>query len=291
MIAIIPVAGLGTRLLPASKAIPKEMMPIVAKPIIQWVVEEASAAGISKVVLITRYGKEAIENHFDTNFEVEQLLNSKGKLDLLLSTQKTIPHNISIVSIRQPKAKGLGDAILCGQVAIKDEPIAILLPDILMLQKQNEPLDLKLMIDRYSKTGHSQILVSEVPSELVDQYGIVNCSDVSHETMFKPITSMVEKPKPHTVKSNLSIVGRYVLSPSIFKHLSQVKPHKDNEIQLTDAINQMLQHGHTVEAIESSNSSYDCGSRIGYLKANIAAALKNPHYKEQLTAYIKDILD
>ena len=287
MIAVIPVAGLGTRLLPASKAIPKEMLPILDKPIIQWVVEEAANAGIERVILITRFGKEAIENHFDTNFEVEHSLNNKGELGLLSQVTGTIPRNISIISVRQPRSKGLGDAILCAKIAAGKSPIAVLLPDILILQKSQN--DLQRMIDRFHSTGKSQILVNTVPEDVVDQYGIVCCEQEHIERgQFSRITSMVEKPAPSQEVSRLSIVGRYILANDVFSSLKTVKPGVGGEIQLTDAINKMLSEPLGVEAFNMQGESYDCGNKVGFITANIAASLQNSSTAPFVKQFIRE---
>ena len=218
--AVIPVAGLGTRLLPASKAIPKEMVTVVDKPVIQYVVEEAIAAGMTKIVLVTRSGKEAIENHFDSHFELETQLQLKGKVSLLKAIDEIMPRNIELLSIRQPRAAGLGDAIRCAAPAVGDEPFAVMLPDVLFSTQDDARWNMKTMVDAYSQSGHAQILVEQVPETLVDQYGIVDCGartlDIGASAQ---VCNMVEKPSVETAPSNLSIVGRYVLPPSIFEFL------------------------------------------------------------------------
>ena len=274
MIAVIPVAGLGTRMLPASKAIPKEMLPILDKPIIQWVVEEAANAGVSKIVLITRFGKEAIENHFDTNFEIEHNLNSAGKQQLLHKVKNTIPTDISIISVRQPISKGLGDAILYAKSVVNKEPIAILLPDILLLNKKSN--DLKTMINRFEATGRSQILVTAVPREKVKDYGIVSCetNDIAVGE-FANINGLVEKPRPTETDSRLSIVGRYILNNNIFKYLKETPAGVGGEIQLTDAIIDLINDGSGADAFRMTSKTFDCGNKTGFIQANIAAAIED----------------
>ena len=291
MKAVIPVAGLGTRLLPASKAIPKEMLPVGDKPVIQWIVEEAASAGITQIILVTRYGKEAIENHFDSHFEVEHELDRKGKNDLLAKVRSTVPKNIDLISVRQNKALGLGHAILCARHALADEAFAVLLPDVLMLQKPDQVRsDLAEMVKHWQTSGNAQILVAPVPEEQVDQYGIVDCDGVSlARGQSVPIVNMIEKPSVQQSPSNLSVVGRYILPADILKCLESTPSGAGGEIQLTDAIVQLLQQ-RKINAYHMAGDTYDCGNKMGYAQAQVIAALQNNEMKEDFVAFLKQII-
>ena len=273
--AVIPVAGLGTRLLPASKAIPKEMLPVVDKPVIQYVVEEAIAAGISRIVLVTRSGKEAIENHFDRHFELESELERKGKTTLLRRIKSTVPAGVELLSIRQPKAAGLGDAIRCAAAAIGDEPFAVMLPDVLVHTRLDAGWNMKHMIDRFEKTQAAQILVERVPGNLVDQYGIVDCG---HKLMKvgEParIFDMIEKPPVSGAPSDLAIVGRYILPSLVLELLKSTGQGAGGEIQLTDALTRLLGRS-PMEALMMRGRTFDCGNKTGYMQANIALSLED----------------
>lgn len=289
--AIIPVAGLGTRMLPATKAIPKELLPVTDKPVIQHVVEEAIAAGISEIILVTRSGKEAIENHFDAHFELETQLERKGKQTVLTSIKNIIPEDVQVISIRQPEALGLGHAILCAANLIKDEPFVVILPDVLVMPPSapNSPNDLCNMVRRWNATGHGQIMVEAVPQEEIHLYGI---ADIGGEELAMgktaPIKAMVEKPKTEEAPSNLAVVGRYVLPGEVMKILRNTKPGAGGEIQLTDALD-TLQKTQALDAYRMNSITHDCGNKLGYIKANIAMALEHPELKEGLTRYIKSL--
>jgi UTP--glucose-1-phosphate uridylyltransferase len=271
--AVIPVAGLGTRMLPATKAIPKELLPILNKPIIQYVVEEAISAGIKEIIFITRSGKEAIENHFDKNYELELMLEKKGKRKILKSIKNLIPSNVKISSIRQENALGLGHAIHCAKHLIKNEPFAVLLPDEILLQK-NKFKDFSQMLKLFEKSGKGQILVEKVSKRLVSNYGVV---DIKRKPI-KPLTSspiyqLVEKPIISSSPSNLRIVGRYILPSEIMSILSKTKKGRDGEIQLTDALEFYIKKKPAaLEAFLSDSFIFDCGSIEGFLNANIAFA-------------------
>lgn len=289
--AVIPVAGLGTRLLPASKAIPKEMVTVVDKPVIQYVVEEAIAAGMTKIVLVTRSGKEAIENHFDSHFELETQLQQKGKVTLLKAINKIIPRNIELLSIRQPHAAGLGDAIRCAAPAVGKEPFAVMLPDVLFSTQQDASWNMKTMVDAFNQSGSAQILVEQVPESLVDQYGIIDCG---HKTLAvgetAKISNLVEKPPIETAPSNLSIVGRYVLPASIFELLKTTGKGAGGEIQLTDALLKLLGQSN-MQALMMRGRSFDCGNKLGYLQANIALGLQDDSISAQMAAFISNLLE
>lgn len=281
--AIIPVAGLGTRMLPATKAIPKELLPILNKPIIQYVVEEAISAGIKEIVFVTRSGKGAIENHFDINYELEYLLEKKGKRRILKSVKNLIPSNVKISSIRQENALGLGHAILCAKSMINNEPFAVLLPDEILLEK-NKSKDFIDMIKLFEKTRKGQILVERVSKKMVSSYGIVDVKRKSIKPLCSsPIVRLVEKPKTNSSPSCLRIVGRYILPYEIMSILTKIKKGKDGEIQLTDALeNYVKKNPTTLEAFLSDSLIFDCGSIEGFLSANIAFAARDSRMKKYL---------
>ena len=285
--AILPVAGLGTRFLPASKSIPKEMVTVVDRPAIDYVVKEAVAAGIEQIILVTHSSKASIENYFDRNFELEAALASKNKKDLLNEITQLLPENVSVVSVRQPQPLGLGHAVLCAKDIIGDEPFAVLLPDVLV-KAQNERNDLHTMIQRFEQTQFSQIMVEAVPEHLVNQYGIVDIAEMPAEAKSVAIQGIVEKPAIDEAPSNLSVVGRYILPAKIMKLLEQTKKGAGNEIQLTDAI-AMLYQTETVEAYRMSGQTFDCGSKLGYLKAVLHYGVVHPELGDAFKKLIKDL--
>jgi UTP--glucose-1-phosphate uridylyltransferase len=285
--AVIPVAGLGTRMLPATKAMPKEMLPVVDKPLIQYVVQEAIAAGITEIVLVTHSSKNSIENHFDTSFELEATLEKRVKRQLLDEVRNITPKNVTVISVRQPHALGLGHAILCARPVVRNHPFAVLLPDVIINQYQSnlKKDNLAEMIKRYETTGHSQIMVEPVPAHMVNQYGIVDIggAELTAGNSIK-VSDMVEKPDVDEAPSNLSITGRYVLSPSIWDLLEFTPPGAGDEIQLTDGLHQ-LRLLETIEAYHIKGKSHDCGSKIGYALANAEYALNSSfgaEYKARL---------
>ncbi|NHI00391.1 UTP--glucose-1-phosphate uridylyltransferase [Oceanimonas sp. MB9] len=280
--AVIPVAGLGTRMLPATKAIPKEMLPVVDKPLIQYVVSEAVAAGIKEIVLVTHASKNSIENHFDTSFELEATLEKRVKRQLLSEVQNICPPDVTIMHVRQGEARGLGHAILCAHPLVGDAPFAILLPDVLIddaacdLDKDN----LAAMIAAFGDSGHSQILVEPVADELVDQFGIVDLGDATlNQGESAAIAAMVEKPARDEAPSNLSVVGRYVLPASIWPLLKKTPLGKGDEVQLTDTI-AMLMAEERVDAHHITGKSHDCGSKLGYMMANVEYGLRHKELGE-----------
>ena len=274
--AVLPVAGLGTRFLPASKAIPKEMVTVVDKPVIQYVVEEALAAGINEIVLVTHSSKKAIEDHFDVNYELEAELERRGKHELLQVLRDIAPPQLRVTAVRQGRALGLGHAVYCAKPVVGNEPFAVLLPDVLVEQRAADN-DLKLMTQRFIETGgHAQIMVEPVPEELVSQYGVVDVNGVDLQAGQHALMSrMVEKPPREEAPSNLAVVGRYVLPARIFELLETTQPGAGGEIQLTDAIAELMQ-GEGVEAWHISARSHDCGSKLGYLEATIAYGVEHP---------------
>lgn len=272
--AILPVAGLGTRFLPASKSIPKEMVTVVDRPAIEYVVREAVAAGIEQIILVTHSSKASIENYFDRNFELETTLEQKQKWDLLKEITEILPPQVSVVSVRQPQPLGLGHAVLCAKDIVGDEAFAVLLPDVLV-KDQAEKNDLALMIERFNVTQAAQIMVEAVPEHLVDQYGIVDVAVAPAEGQSAAMQGIVEKPAVGTAPSNLSVIGRYVLPAKIMQLLATTPKGAGNEIQLTDAI-AALQQLETVEAYRMKGQTFDCGSKLGYLKAVLHYGVDHP---------------
>lgn len=287
--AVIPVAGLGTRVLPASKAIPKEMMPVVDKPVIQYVVEEAVAAGIKEIILVTRSGKSSIEDHFDKHYELEAELAKKGKTALLARIQEIVPDDVTIVSIRQPEAKGLGHAVHCAATMINDEPFAVMLPDVLVKNEMKQANDLAGMLEKFETRQAAQIMVGEVPFDKVHLYGVVDCRQVTPKAGESVgIKGMVEKPAIDKAPSNLAVIGRYILPAEVMGFLAEGKPGAGGEIQLTDAIDGLLAK-QPVEAYKMIGNTYDCGEKLGYLKANIAYGLLHGETAEGLKQFIAQL--
>lgn len=288
--AIFPVAGLGTRFLPATKSIPKEMLPIVDKPLIQYAVEEALEAGIETLIFVTSRKKHAISDHFDSAFELESRLAESGKLDLLKRITEIVPENISRVHVTQSEALGLGHAILCAESVVGDEPFAILLADD-MIRSQGKGA-LAQMVDVHDQTGASVIGVEEIPRELTRSYGIVGLADEDSdlpEDAVKRIRTIVEKPAPEDAPSRLGVVGRYVLSPHVFSCLRDVQAGAGGEIQLTDGIAAMLE-SHKVLACPFSGVRYDCGSRQGFIKATIDYALDHHDLRDEILEHMSGLL-
>jgi UTP--glucose-1-phosphate uridylyltransferase len=267
--AIFPVAGLGTRFLPATKASPKEMLPIVDKPLIQYAVEEAAAAGITEMIFITGRGKRTIEDHFDKAYELEAELLLKGKHKVLSEVRNMLPANVRYVYVRQPEALGLGHAVLCARHLVGDEPFAVILADDLIDAKT--PV-MKQMVDLYGKKKASILGVMNVPREQTSQYGIVDAKKV--DASVSKLSGIVEKPKPEDAPSTLSVVGRYILTAQVFNELEKIKAGAGKEIQLTDGIAALLKK-ESVFAYEFEGTRYDCGSKLGYLKATLALGMKH----------------
>lgn len=285
--AILPVAGLGTRFLPASKSIPKEMVTVVDRPAIEYVVKEAVAAGIEQIILVTHSSKASIENYFDRNFELETTLEQKQKFDLLKEIKDILPAHVSVVSVRQPQPLGLGHAVLCAKSIVGNDDFAVLLPDVLV-KDADLTNDLNLMIQRFNETHASQIMVEAVPDHLVDQYGIVDVASVPNEGQSIVMQGIVEKPAVGSAPSNLSVVGRYILPAEIMQLLEQTPKGAGNEIQLTDAI-AMLQQTNTVEAYRMKGQTFDCGSKLGYLKAVLHYGVDHPTLGEAFKALIQEL--
>lgn len=272
--AVLPVAGLGTRFLPASKSIPKEMVTVVDRPAIEYVVREAVEAGIEQIILVTHSSKASIENYFDRNFELETTLEQKKKFDLLEEITQIIPSHVSVVSVRQPQPLGLGHAVLCAKSIVGQDDFAVLLPDVLV-QDNSGKNDLSRMISRYESSQAAQIMVEAVPDHLVDQYGIVDVKQSPNEGESIAMQGIIEKPAIGSAPSNLSVVGRYILPAKIMQLLENTPKGAGNEIQLTDAI-AMLQETDTVEAYRMQGQTFDCGSKLGYLKAVLHYGVVHP---------------
>ena len=288
MKAVIPVAGLGTRMLPATKAIPKEMLPLVDKPLIQYIVNECISAGVKQIVLVTHASKNAIENHFDKSYELESTLEKRVKRQLLDEIQSICPKDVTILHVRQGEAKGLGHAVLCAKPCIGDNPFMVVLPDVILDEytADQSTENLALMKARFRKTQSSQIMVSPVPETDVNKYGIADCNGIGLcEGESTQIKSMVEKPAVEDAPSNLAVVGRYVLSKNIWPLLDKTPVGAGGEIQLTDAIDMLIEQ-ETVEAFHMSGKSHDCGDKLGYMNAFVEYGLRDPKlgadFKKQL---------
>jgi UTP--glucose-1-phosphate uridylyltransferase len=278
--AVFPVAGLGSRFLPVTKASPKEMLPVVDKPLIQYAVEEAAAAGITEMVFVTGRNKRAIEDHFDRVVELESDLEAKGKKELLALVQSVLPPDCRCIYTRQSEPLGLGHAVLCARSVIGDEPFAVVLADDLI---DANPPTLARMTARYEYEACSLLGVEDVPREQTGSYGIVSVNEPEAEVT--QVHAIVEKPKPKDAPSTLGVVGRYVLTPAIFDLLAGAKPGSGGEIQLTDAISGLLAK-ERVLAIQIGGKRYDCGSKLGYLKATVELGMKHPEVGKGFTEFL-----
>jgi UTP--glucose-1-phosphate uridylyltransferase len=281
--AVFPVAGLGTRFLPATKASPKEMMPIVDKPLIQYAVEEAMAAGITDMVFITGRTKRSIEDHFDKAYEMEAELEARGRHDLLRIAQETAPRHINCIYIRQSEPLGLGHAVLCAAAVVGDEPFAVLLADDLI---DGDPPVLKQMAEVFSYYRCSVLGTMNVPREQTRQYGIVSTESESGDV--QRVKAIVEKPAPEQAPTTQAVVGRYILTPRIFHHLRSIRPGAGGEIQLTDGISALLEE-EAVLAYQFKGTRYDCGSKLGYLQATIGLGRKHPEVGDAFTRYLASL--
>lgn len=291
MKVIIPVAGLGTRMLPATKAIPKEMLTLVDKPLIQYVVNECVAAGIKEIVLVTHSSKNAIENHFDTSFELETMLEKRVKRQLLEEVRSICPKDVTLIHVRQGNAKGLGHAVLCGRPVIRNEPFAVVLPDVLLadFSANQKKENLSAMIKRFNETLSSQIMVAPVAQEEVSSYGIVDCGNVElKDGESAKIENIVEKPSIENAPSNLAVVGRYVFSSTIWDLLEKTPVGVGDEIQLTDAIDMLIEK-ENVEAFHMTGSSFDCGDKIGYMKAFVEYGIRHEKLGKDFKLFIKSL--
>jgi UTP--glucose-1-phosphate uridylyltransferase len=281
--AVFPVAGMGTRFLPATKASPKEMMPIVDKPLIQYAVEEAVAAGITDMIFVTGRSKRAIEDHFDKAYELESELERRGKTELLKFVRNLLPKNINCIYLRQSEALGLGHAVLCAKPVVGDEPFAVLLADDLL---DGDVPVMKQMVDTYDYYRCSVLGVQDVPREDTASYGIVDARPLAERV--EQISSIIEKPQPEVAPSTLAVVGRYVLTPRIFHHLENVQAGAGGEIQLTDAISALLTE-QQVLAYRYQGVRYDCGSKLGYLQATVEYALRHSEVGTEFAAYLRSL--
>ena len=291
MKAIIPVAGLGTRMLPATKAIPKEMLTLVDKPLIQYVVNECISAGIKEIVLVTHSSKNAIENHFDTSFELETMLEKRVKRQLLEEVRSICPKDVTIMHVRQGNAKGLGHAVLCGRPLVGNEPFAVVLPDVLLadFSADQKKENLAAMIQRFNQTQTSQIMVAPVAQESVSSYGIADCGGVQlHDGESAKIESIVEKPAIDKAPSNLAVVGRYIFSAAIWDLLEKTPVGVGDEIQLTDAIDMLIEK-ETVEAFHMTGKSFDCGDKIGYMEAFVEYGIRHAKLGKEFKTFIKNL--
>lgn len=279
--AVFPVAGLGTRFLPATKASPKEMLPIVDKPLIQYAVEEAMDAGITDIIFISSRTKRTVEDHFDKAYELETELEARGKKRVLELVQSIRPSGVNFIYIRQAEALGLGHAVLCAQPVVGNEPFAVLLADDLL---DGEPPVMKQMADQYDYYQCSVLGVQQVPREDTGAYGIVDATQMAERV--SRVNAIVEKPKPEDAPSTLGVVGRYILTPRIFHHIRNLKPGAGGELQLTDAIAALLKE-QQVLAYAYDGVRYDCGSKLGYLQATVEYALRHSEVSEDFAAYLK----
>lgn len=283
--AVFPVAGLGTRFLPATKAMPKEMLPVVDKPIIQYAVEEALASGIEQIIFVSGSGKSALEDHFDKNQNLEKILRDKDKIELLRTVESIVPSNAQIVYTRQSEPLGLGHAIWCARDIVGDEPFAVLLADDLI---QSDVPVLFQMINEFDRLRASMMAIIEVPPDETDKYGIIKADKAFNGTV--QVRSMIEKPKPEDAPSNLAVIGRYILTPRIFKHLGMHQKGAGNEIQLTDSMSALLSE-QPIFGYKFKGIRFDCGDKAGFQLANIAFALERPEIREKLIPSLKLLLN
>ncbi len=282
--AVFPVAGLGTRFLPATKAMPKEMLPVVDKPLIQYAVEEALASGIEQIIFVTGSGKTALENHFDSSYQLEDTLRKRGKDSLLKTVESLVPESGSIIYTRQSQPLGLGHAVWCARDVVGDEPFAVLLADDLI---QSEVPVLQQMINEFDRLRASMVATIEVPQEETNRYGILEGNQVFPGIV--RVNSMVEKPKPEDAPSNLAAIGRYIFTPKIFDYLSRQRTGAGGEIQLTDAMVELLAE-QPIFGVNFEGTRFDCGDKAGFQMANLAFALEHPEIKDELKDYLKKIV-
>ena len=287
--AVIPVAGLGTRMLPATKAIPKELLPVYDRPIIEHVVKEAIAGGVTEIILVTRSGKEAIENHFDAHYELEHRLEKKGKETILGTVKNIIPQHVKITSIRQADALGLGHAVLCAKHLLNNEPFAVLLPDVLVLDSQSRDQNYSFaqLVEAWNKTEVGQVMVERVDSEAIENYGVADL-DGAESKPFDSVSlkGLVEKPSPEEAPSNLAVLGRYILPSKVLDLLESTKPGVGGEIQLTDALDELLKTD-GLNSLETDAGIHDCGNKQGFLSANLAVGMRDPETQEEISKLFK----
>ncbi|MGH1447162.1 MAG: UTP--glucose-1-phosphate uridylyltransferase GalU [Cognatishimia sp.] len=282
--AIFPVAGLGTRFLPATKSVPKEIMTLVDRPLIQYAIDEARAAGITEFIFVTSRGKGALEDYFDHAPQLEAELERKGKTDLLNVLQDTNMDSGAVAYVRQHKAMGLGHAVWCARRLIGDEPVAVLLPDDVIAA--DTPC-LQQMVEAYEETGGNMVAAMEVPSEKTSSYGVLDVADDMGNMV--SVKGMVEKPAPGTSPSNLAVIGRYILTPQVLNHLNDMKEGAGGEIQLTDAIAQEVTESNNVYGFRFRGQRFDCGSKAGFLQATVSFGLQRPELKDELEQYLIEL--
>ncbi len=282
--AVIPVAGLGTRMLPATKAIPKELLPVYDRPIIEHVVKEAIAGGVTEIILVTRSGKEAIENHFDAHYELEHRLEKKGKETILGTVKNIIPEHIKVTSIRQADALGLGHAVLCAKHLLNDEPFAVLLPDVLVLDSEARDRNYSFaqLVEAWDKTELGQIMVERVDSDMIENYGVADLDGAASKPFDSvALKGLVEKPSSDEAPSNLAVLGRYILPSKVIDLLESTKPGVGGEIQLTDALDELLKSD-GLNSLETDAGIHDCGNKQGFLSANLAVGMRDPETREEI---------
>ena len=287
--AVIPVAGLGTRMLPATKAIPKELLPVYDRPIIEHVVKEAIAGGVTEIILVTRSGKEAIENHFDAHYELEHRLERRGKETILGTVKNIIPENVKVTSIRQADALGLGHAVLCAKHLLNNEPFAVLLPDVLVLDTESRDRNYSFaqLVEAWNATEVGQVMVERVDSKMIENYGVADL-DSAESKPFDSIAlkSLVEKPSAEEAPSNLAVLGRYILPSKVLDFLENTKAGVGGEIQLTDALDELLKTD-GLNSMETDAGIYDCGNKQGFLTANLALGMRDPETREEIMKRFK----
>ena len=281
--AVLPVAGLGTRFLPATKALPKEMLTVVDKPVIQYAIEEARAAGIEQFIFVTGRQKQALEDHFDVSFELRETLKARGKTDMLAAMDEWLPAAGAIASVRQQNPLGLGHAVLCARQLVGDRPFAVMLPDEMVLA---ETPCLKQMMEAYERVGGNLLAVADVPREHTSRYGILDIA--SDDGKLVKVNGIIEKPTPEAAPSTLSITGRYILQPAIFEHLERTKPGAGGEIQLTDALVTLLRE-QSFHGFRFAGKRLDCGDKLGFLEANLAFGLARADVAPGLRKLLKDL--
>ncbi len=282
--AVIPVAGLGTRMLPATKAIPKELLPVYDRPIIEHVVKEAIAGGVTEIILVTRSGKEAIENHFDAHYELEHRLEKKGKETILGTVKNIIPEHVRVTSIRQADALGLGHAVLCAKHLLNDQPFAVLLPDVLVLDHESRDRNYSFMqlVEAWDKTEVGQVMVERVDSDTLENYGVADLDGATSKPFYSvSLKGLVEKPSPEKAPSNLAVLGRYILPSRVLDLLENTKIGVGGEIQLTDALDELIKID-GLNALETDAGIHDCGNKQGFLCANLAVGIRDPGTREEI---------
>lgn len=287
--AVIPVAGLGTRMLPATKAIPKELLPVYDRPIIEHVVKEAIAGGVTEIILVTRSGKEAIENHFDAHYELEHRLEKKGKETILGTVKNIIPGRVKVTSIRQADALGLGHAVLCAKHLLNNEPFAVLLPDVLILDSESRERNYSFaqLVEAWDKTEIGQVMVERVDSDIIENYGVADLDGATSQPFDSvALKGLVEKPSSDEAPSNLAVLGRYILPSKVLDLLENTKAGVGGEIQLTDALDELLKSD-GLNSLETDAGIHDCGNKQGFLSANLAVGMRDLETREKISKLFK----